>query len=127
MVRLTKQSKALIFTLALFLFFGLFFKNESFTGMYLLDFQQEYCSADKDCQTGEACCYFYEEDMGICSEESNCKAIQKITKEEKEKLSSGQGLEQDYKFTESDRLRVTKRISASLEKPSATIPRSSCS
>lgn len=116
-VRLTNQDRLIILGLTLFFFLGILLIGRGFTGMYLIDFEQEYCSNDEDCLAGEVCCNFYKEDSGVCDEKSNCKAIEQITKEEKERISSSLSLEEEYKFTEEDKLRVTKQISTHIEKP----------
>lgn len=115
-VRLTNQDRMIVLGLTLLLFFGIFLMGRGITGMYLIDFEQQGCSSDEDCLTEETCCYFYKEDYGVCDQESNCKSIELITKEEKEKISSSLGLE-DYKFTEEDKLRATKQVSSHIEKP----------
>jgi len=115
-VRLTNQDRMVVLGLTLIFFFGVLLMGRGFTGMYLIDFEQEYCSSDEDCLAGEVCCNFYKEDSGVCDKESNCKAIEQITKEEKEKISSNLGLE-DYEFTEEDKLEATKQISSHIEKP----------
>lgn len=116
-VRLTNQDRMIILGLTLIFFLGIFLMGRGITGMYLIDFEQEDCSGDEDCLAEEVCCNFYKEDSGVCDKESNCKAIELITKEEKERISSGLGLEGDYKFTEEDKLRATKQISSHIEKP----------
>jgi len=116
-VKLTNQDRLIILGLTLVFFFGIFLIGRGFTGMYLIDFEQEYCSMDEGCLAEEVCCYFYREDSGVCDQESNCKAIEQITREEKQKITSGMQLEEDYKFTEEDRLRATKQISSHIEKP----------
>ena len=115
-VRLTNQDRMIILGITLFLFFGIFLIGRGFTGMYMIDFEQESCSTNEDCLAEEVCCKFYKENSGVCDQKANCKAIEQITKEEKEKISSNLGLE-DYKFTEEDMVQATKQISSHLEKP----------
>ena len=111
------KNKIIAILITLTFFLGILLTGKGFTGMYLIDFEQKYCSSDADCLAGQACCYFYKENSGVCDQENNCKAIEQITKEEKEKVSSVLDLEADYKFTEEEKLKVTKQISSHLEKP----------
>lgn len=115
-VMLTNQDRTIILGLTLLLFFGIFLIGRGFTGMYLIDFPQESCSSDDDCLTDQKCCEFYKEDSGVCEKESNCQAIEQITREAKAKISTSF---EEYKFTEEDKLEVTKQISSHLEKPMA--------
>lgn len=113
-VMLTNQDRTIILGLTLLLFFGIFLMGKGFTGMYLIDFPQESCSSDDDCLTDQKCCKFYKEDSGVCEKESNCQAIEQITRDAKAEMSSAF---EEYKFTEEDKLEVTKQISSHLEKP----------
>jgi hypothetical protein len=105
-VRLTNQDRLIVLGLTLFFFFGIFLVGRGFTGMYLIDFQQ-----------GKVCCNFYKENSGVCEQQSNCKAIEQITMDMKQKITTDIGLAEDYKFTEEDKLAATKQISSHLEKP----------
>jgi len=119
-VRLTNQDRLIVLGLTLILFFGIFLLgNGIITGSYLIDFEQPYCSNDDECYSGKVCCNFYKEDSGVCDVESNCHAIEQITKEEKEKISSDLYLEGEYKFSAEDKLNAMKTISSHLEKPQA--------
>lgn len=115
--RLDTNDRLIIIGLTFLFCFGIFLMGKGFTGMYLIDFEQEECSTNEGCPAEQACCYFYKEDYGVCDKTSNCKAIELITKEEKERISSSLYLEEEYKFTEEDKLRATKQISSHLEKP----------
>lgn len=114
--KLNNQDRIIILGITLLFFLGVLLVGRGFTGMYLIDFEQEYCSNDEDCITGQVCCNFYKENSGVCDKKNNCKAIEQITREEKEKISSDLGLE-EYRFTEEDKLRVTKQISSHIERP----------
>ena len=103
--------------IALFFFLGISLIGLGFTGMYLVDFPQEYCSVNEDCQSGQVCCNFYKENSGVCEKQESCKAIEQVTMEMKQKISTDLGLAGDYKFTEEDRLAASKQISSHLEKP----------
>ena len=75
--------------LLIFLFLiSLLFIGYGVTGFYLLDWQQSYCSQDKDCNPDLVCCKFYEEDSGVCDSKGNCKAIYDLTKEEKQQRTA---------------------------------------
>ena len=74
--KLTNQDRRLILGITILLFCGIFLIGKGFTGMYLIDFEQEYCNTDEDCITGQVCCNFYKEESGVCDEKSNCKAIE---------------------------------------------------
>ncbi|MBU4501163.1 MAG: hypothetical protein KKA79_01110 [Nanoarchaeota archaeon] len=89
------------------------------TGMYLIDFSNDYCDSNDDCLTDQVCCNFYGEDSGVCDTESNCQAITQITKEEKERISTDVQLQEMYKLTEEEKLNAIKTISSHLEKPQA--------
>lgn len=117
---LNTKDRLIIIGLTFTLFFGIFFLGKGITGLYLIDFEQDYCDENADCKQGEVCCNFYGEDSGICDKSSNCQAIRQITKEEKEKISSGLLLEEEYKFTEADKQMVSKMISSHIEKPQTT-------
>ncbi len=117
-VRLTNQDRMIVLGLTLLFFFGILLMGRGlFTGMYLIDFEQEYCSNNEDCLEGNVCCNFYKEDSGICEKQDNCKAVEQITMEMKQKISTDIGMAEDYKFTEEDKLSASKQISTHLEKP----------
>jgi len=71
------------------LFFGIFFLNNSFTGMYVVDFDQETCYSNNDCFGNEMCCKFYDKDYGVCDDISRCKSINDITREEGSPMAIG--------------------------------------
>ena len=54
-VRLSNQDRMIILGITLFLFLGIFIIGIGFTGMYLIDFEQEYCSTDDNCIAGDEC------------------------------------------------------------------------
>ena len=117
--RLTNQDRLVVLGITLILFFGIFLIGRGITGLYLIDFEQEYCKHDLDCMAEQVCCKFYKEDIGVCDKESNCKAIEQITKEEKEKISGSLYLEGEYEFTEEDKIKAVKTITSHLEKPTS--------
>lgn len=116
-VRLTNQDRLIILGLTLFFFFGIFLVGRGFTGMYLVDFEQNSCDNNEDCLEGQVCCNFYKENSGICEQQSNCQAVEQVTRELKQEITTDFGLAEDYKFTEEDKLEATKQISSHLEKP----------
>jgi len=61
---------------------GAFFLGRGITGLYLMDFEQQPCVKDFDCNTIEVCCKFYHEDYGVCDSKENCAAIESVTREE---------------------------------------------
>jgi len=63
----------------MFFLAGLLLFGKGLTGLYILDFKQPPCDEDKDCAKGEACCYFYKENFGVCDKKSECAAIESVT------------------------------------------------
>ena len=109
------KDRTIIILLTLILFSGVLLIERGITGMYLVDFPYDYCDSDQDCSTGQVCCDFYGENSGVCDGKSNCEAIEQITKQEKEKISSDLQLQEDYEFSETDRLSTA--ITTHLEQP----------
>ena len=116
MIKATNENRLEVMGIVLLMLFGILFVGRGFSGMYLIDFDQQDCEDDSDCRSG-VCCDFYKESSGVCDLKENCNAIEQITKEEKEKISSNLGLEADFKFSEGQRFEATKLISSHLEKP----------
>jgi len=124
---LNKKDRAMILGIAVLFFFGMLLVGKGFTGMYLidvpsepLDLPQEACETNDHCESDQVCCMFYKENYGVCEKQDNCKAIAQVTKEYKQQITTAPELAEGYKFTEQDKLSVTKQISLShLEKPSS--------
>lgn len=94
--------------------FGVFFIGQGITGFYLLDFEQTSCVTDDDCGP-KVCCMFFEEDYGVCDFEEKCTAIERVTMEEKQKISE---LDMDEINIENTEARLTQ--AANLETPKKT-------
>jgi len=70
-----------LFYLAGFLAIGNGLSNV--TGKYTLDFEGQYCSEINPCPNDQICCFFYNENAGVCSLAKNCDAIYQATKDAK--------------------------------------------
>ena len=70
-----------VIALMAFLFFASWLMGTGFTGLYLLDWEQNYCTQDFDCETGEVCCEFFGGQSGACDTEDKCQAIYRLSLE----------------------------------------------
>ncbi len=65
---------------------GLAILGDGLTGNVVFDSNvKSICETNNDCANKEACCLFFEQTNGVCSEESNCQAIYDVTRKETEK------------------------------------------
>lgn len=105
---------------SLFLILGMLFVGDGITGMYSWDRIDDICTADSDCADSEACCYFYDEDYGVCGDFSACDGISKASIEEKQQLSS-----LNPPSFEVEESALVSRVKAHVEKPLADYNRNS--
>ncbi len=119
---LTIKDRSLILGIAILFFFGILFFGQGITGMYLLDFEKDFCSETQDCPGDYVCCGFYEENYGICEHKVNCAAIKRLTKEEKERVSSDLGFNKPRQFTEEDKQTMLKTLTTHMERPQSKSP-----
>ncbi len=115
------MEKKFIFVIcSLFLVLGMLFVGEGITGLYSWDRIEDTCTADSDCADSEACCYFYDEDYGVCESFSACGDISRASMEEKQQLSSLNP--PSFEVGESA---LVSRVQAHVEKPLADYNRNS--
>jgi hypothetical protein len=73
---------AAMIAVAILAFSGLIMLGSSITGMASSsDYTKTLCIANVDCTGTEVCCFFYEQESGVCNSESNCAGIAELTKD----------------------------------------------
>jgi hypothetical protein len=75
------RNTAIVIALMALLFFSSWLMGEGVTGLYLLDWEQNYCLSNADCYMGEVCCPFYNDQGGVCDLEEKCPSIYRLTME----------------------------------------------
>ena len=75
------EHTAIVVALMALLFFSSWLMGSGFTGLYLLDFEQNYCLDDTNCFPPEVCCAFYNGNGGVCDTAERCPAINRLTME----------------------------------------------
>lgn len=60
--------------------------QEGITGFTMMDFTQNTCTMDSDCEN--VCCPVYGESYGLCDKENNCAGIYQATREVSQQYSS---------------------------------------
>ena len=73
------ENTIIVSVLIAFLFASFFLTGIGITGLYLMDFKQNYCSEDTDCSQDEVCCRFYNNLGGVCDLKEKCSAIYQLT------------------------------------------------
>ena len=64
------------------IFIGITFLGKGITGLYILDYNQQPCDQDSNCNSIKACCTFYQQDYGVCADLRECEAIYSLSREE---------------------------------------------
>lgn len=79
------RKEAIVLTIAVFLIMlGIFLADMSVTGNIVFDETvKNLCESSNDCEGPEVCCYFYEENAGVCHHSIFCPGIEELTREEK--------------------------------------------
>ena len=75
------EHTAIVIALMALLFFSSWLIGSGITGLYFIDWEQNYCSTNADCFVGEVCCKFYNNQGGVCDTEDRCPAIYRLTME----------------------------------------------
>jgi len=80
------KERLIIVFLVVIAILGSFILSSGITGMATFDeYTKNLCSSNEDCDNEEICCFFYEENSGVCGKEELCDSILKLTEEEKKK------------------------------------------
>lgn len=115
------MEKRFIFTICLLFFsMGGLFVTQAITGMYSWDRYTSFCTLDKDCESPNVCCFFYDEDYGVCDEFNVCSSISKMSLEEKQQFSSLQP-----PSPEMEREKLLSAVKSHIEEPRTDYTRNS--
>ena len=78
---MVNEHTAVVTVLMALLFFSSWLMGSGFTGLYLLDFEKNYCLDDTNCFSPDVCCAFYDGNGGVCDTEERCPTIYRLTME----------------------------------------------
>lgn len=70
------RSQSIVMLIVVMSILSLFFISNGITGMVVKDpYTKGLCETDKDCNSPEVCCLFYQEPAGVCNDAKMCNSI----------------------------------------------------
>lgn len=90
------MNKKLIVLFSVIFLAGVFLIGNGVTGLYMLELNKMPCNENSDCAQSDVCCFFSNEDFGVCDLEKECPAIERASFEAGKKMTNSEFAETSF-------------------------------